>query len=607
MPAPGVSFVVPVHNGRRWLPAVLDAIDAQRDGRPFEVIVVDDGSTDGSRQWLLDRAERGLLTLAAGSGRGAAAAVNAGIRIASHPIICQVDQDVIVQPGWLAELVDALANPEVAAAQGRYVPAADARFWGRVMARDLEWRYSRLTNGSTDHVCTGNTAYRSSALHAVGLLDESLGYGYDNDLSYRLCASGHQLAFRRNALSVHRWRDSLIGYVRQQFGVGYGRLDVVWKHPRRFGGDTVSDSVMMAHAPLTLAAAALLVGAGLLTLGGFSGQGLTFGGLLILTALAAERSVVGIAAWRLTRDRAALAFPLAHVARNAAWAYAIVLWLIRRSIRKAPSPVHSMRRSEAVGAVCYGMAGLRPGQLLAVVPAYNESGNLARVVAELRRLSPAIDVLVVNDGSTDTTAEMLPQLGVRWLTMPTRVGVGGAVRAGLRYAVEHGYKCVVRIDGDGQHRVTDIRRLLEPVAANRMDVVIGSRFITARAASAPRVRRARRWPTVLRTAQALLAVFISVITRTRITDPTSGFCVFGERALRLLARHHPTGYAEPELILMLHRNGLRFGEVPIRMRPRLGGRSSLTPGRALVAIGRTVLALLVVPARRLVTESREPL
>lgn len=233
--------------------------------------------------------------------------------------------------------------------------------------------------------------------------------------------------------------------------------------------------------------------------------------------------------------------------------------------------------------------------MLAVVPAYNEVENLNRVVGELRRLAPALDVLVVNDGSTDATSEVLPQLGVRWLTMAARVGVGGAVRAGLRYALKNGYSYVVRIDGDGQHRTADIRRLLEPVVANRLDVVIGSRFLA---------RRKRRF-TVLRGAQALLAVCLTFATKRRITDPTSGFCLFGPRALRMLAHHHPTGYAEPELLLLLHRNGLRAGEVPIRIRPRLNGRTSLTPLRALVAVGRTLVALFVAPSRRAVMNAGE--
>jgi GT2 family glycosyltransferase len=594
---PGVSFVVPVHNGRRWLPAVFGAIYSQADGRPLEVIAVDDGSTDGSVRWLRDQEADRRLRIVSGAGRGAAAAVNAGIREAKYPLVCQIDQDVVVQPGWLAELLRALEDPDVAAAQGQYVPARDAGFWARVMARDLEWRYSRMRGRSTEHVCTGNTAYRASALHSVGLLDESFGYGYDNDLSYRLTRAGYRLAFCPRALSVHRWREGAAGYLRQQFGVGYGRIDVVRKHPARARGDTVSDVMMMAHAPLTLLAFALLATSALVAAVGAPGSSaFVYAAGAILTFLAIERTAAGIAAWRVTADRAALAFPIAHLMRDAVWAAAIVMWCVRRAARQSGSPAHSMTRRGA--AILPGSAVPAPsgGHALAIVPAYNESENLARVVGELRRLAPALDVLVVNDGSTDSTADVLPRLGVPWLTMPARVGVGGAVRAGLRYALSRGYSYVVRIDGDGQHRVSDIARLMNPVALNHLDAVIGSRFM----------RRRRRRPTLLRSAQALLAACLTAATHRHITDPTSGFCVFGPRAIRLLARHHPTGYAEPELILLLHRNRLRVGELPIRIRPRLKGRTSLTPARALVAFGRTLLALLVVPARRVVADGGEP-
>jgi glycosyltransferase involved in cell wall biosynthesis len=241
------------------------------------------------------------------------------------------------------------------------------------------------------------------------------------------------------------------------------------------------------------------------------------------------------------------------------------------------------------------LSRLTPGEVLAVVPAYNEASNLRRVVGELRECAPTIDVLVVNDGSTDATAGILTELGVQWLTLAARVGVGGAVRAGLRYAVANGYRYVVRIDGDGQHRASDIGRLLYPVLTDQFDVAIGSRFLA---------RRRRRF-TMLRGAQALLAVCLSTATNRRITDATSGFGVFGPRALRLLAQHHPTGYAEPELLLLLRRNGLRAGEIPVRVRPRLNGRTSLTPARALVAFGRTLVALFVVPARRAVADAGE--
>jgi len=195
----------------------------------------------------------------------------------------------------------------------------------------------------------------------------------------------------------------------------------------------------------------------------------------------------------------------------------------------------------------------------------------------------------VDDGSTDSTPELLPRLGVRWLTLSQRLGVGGAVRAGIRYAERAGYDYVVRIDGDGQHRACDIARMLAPVVTGRADVALGSRFLRGRG-----LRGARR------VSQAALAACLSAVTRKRVTDPTSGFWLFGPRALRLLSRHHPAGYAEPELLLFLSRNRLRVSEIPIRMRPRIAGRTSLTAPRAVFALARTALAFVIVPFRQLV-------
>ena len=232
-------------------------------------------------------------------------------------------------------------------------------------------------------------------------------------------------------------------------------------------------------------------------------------------------------------------------------------------------------------------------RLLALIPAYNEAANLARVVRDLRRASPDLDILIVNDGSTDGTADLLPTLGVDWLALPQRVGVGGAVRAGLRYAARERYDYVVRVDGDGQHRACDVGRLLSPVVHGRLDASIGSRYVG-------RPPRLRRLLSPRRLSQAALAACLTVWTGRRFTDPTSGFWLFGPRAIRLLGRHHPAGYAEPELVLFLCRNGLRVGEVPIRMRPRLAGRTSLTPARAALAFAGTLFALVMVPIREIV-------
>jgi glycosyltransferase involved in cell wall biosynthesis len=596
----GVTFVVPVLNGARTLRRSLSSIVTQRDERPFEIIAIDDGSIDGSWRLLTKLHREGVLRLIPGERRGAAAAINAGIREASHPIICQVDQDVILQPGWLAQVLEYFDDPDVAAVQGHYITAPNARFWARATGRDLEHRYSRIQGHVIDHVCTGNTAYRARALHRVGLLDDRLGYGYDNDLSYRLQHAGYRLAFCRSARSVHIWREGFGGYLRQQFGVGYGRLDVIVRHPRRVTGDDVSGTMMILHAPAMLIALAACAVAGVLAAAGGPSTSLLFAALAIAIVLFAERFYAGVQAWRRTRDRAALAFAVTHLVRDVAWSAAIVMWLARCVLRRDRAPGHSMLPHARIGEQPLPESACDVS-LLAVVPAYNERANLTRVITDLSRVIPKRNILVVNDGSTDGTEASLPALDLRWLTLSQRLGVGGAVRAGIQFAKRAGYEYVVRIDGDGQHRACDIARLLAPVVAGRADVALGSRFLHRTTERHGRTPIGRRSSTRLRRlSQTLLAACLSMVTRKRFTDSTSGFWLFGPRALRLLSCHHPAGYAEPELLLFLNRNGLRVSEVPIRMRPRVAGRTSLTATRTALAMARTILAFVVVPFRQLV-------
>jgi len=344
---PGVSFVIPVYNGETWLVRTLDAILAQADGRPFEIIAVDDGSRDSSREILARYADAGHVTVLAGEGRGAAAAINTGIRDAAHPIICQVDQDVILHPGWLTKLTAELEQPDVAAAQGYYVSPANASMWSRVMSLDLQQRYSQLDQARVDHVCTGNTAYRTSALVAVGLFDEDLGYGYDNDISYRLVHAGHRLVINESATSTHEWRDNALGYLRQQYGFGYGRIDLVFKHRRRMAGDDVSRLHMMLHAPLMAAAVGSLGVAAILAVIGMTWMVPVSIGVALISLLAGERAVAGIRAAARFHDRSGLLFAPVLMVRDLAWAAAIAVWLLRRMRGRSSRPAHSMHPREA--------------------------------------------------------------------------------------------------------------------------------------------------------------------------------------------------------------------------------------------------------------------
>jgi len=342
----GVSFVVPVHNGAACVRDALESILAQADGRPMEIIVVDDASQDDSSAVLQRLAEMWPLRIVAGEGRGAAAASNTGVRAARFPIICQVDQDVVLKPGWMRLLTAALEDPTVGAAQGYYASDPYATFCARAMGLDLEQRYQAIEGLETGHVCTGNSAYRAEALRRVGYFDETLGYGYDNDLSYRLRAAGYRLIFCRDAQSVHRWREGFGGYLVQQYGFGYGRIDLVAKHQRRMTGDSVSPAGMMSH-PVLMAIAMLNFAIAVIVrttpMAGLAWRPFVLVAATLVAGLALERLAAGISAARRFRDPTPLVFPLLHLSRDAAWVAAIAMWLMRRAFGRQSQPAHSMR------------------------------------------------------------------------------------------------------------------------------------------------------------------------------------------------------------------------------------------------------------------------
>ena len=591
-----VSFVVPVRNGERWIREVLAGIERQRDGRPLEIVVVDDRSEDRTPEILRTLDATGVRVIA-GRGLGAAAALNAGIRAARFPIICQVDQDVVLHDGWLRHLLAALEDPLVAAAQGCYVTDRSARLPARLMGFDLEQRYAALRDGRTTHVCTGNSVYRAAALHEVGLFDEQLGYGYDNDMSYRLQSAGYRLVFCRDGRSTHRWRESFWGYCVQQYGFGYGRLDIVARHFGRITGDTVSPLQMMLHPVVMGIAIVASIAAMVMVRSGGPAWQMALVAASLVAALTVERAIAGVRAAREFRHTTPLLFPFFHLARDVAWVAATAAWTARRLSGRVSHPSHSMtpRPVDHSGA-SHSPDGTRervdpsprvPSRILGLIPAHNEAATLPGVIAEVRESHPDLDLLVIDDGSTDDTVEVIEPLGVRWMRLPERMGIGSAMRAGLRYTARRGYDAAVRLDGDGQHRASDIRRMLEPIRDGRADVVLGSRYTASN-----RPATLFGW-----TARRALSLCLTALTGRIVTDPTSGFWALGPRAVRLLAEHHPTGYPEPELRLFLDRNGLRVVEVAVHARPRQGGRTSLTPFRMTAAGARFLLAMIIVPFR----------
>lgn len=228
-------------------------------------------------------------------------------------------------------------------------------------------------------------------------------------------------------------------------------------------------------------------------------------------------------------------------------------------------------------------------KILMIVPALNEAGNIARVIANIRQNLPQADVLVINDGSTDATGQIAEAAGALVLHMPYRVGIGAGVQTGFKFAAQTGYEIVVRNDGDGQHKAEDITRMLAVIQSDAADVVIGSRYLEhgGYIASLPR-----------RLGSVLLARVISLIIGQRMTDPTSGFNAFNRRAIKLCAQNYPHDYPEPEAIVLVHRAGLRLAEVPVKMQPRETGKSTITPLHSFYYMFKVLLAILIDLLRR---------
>ena len=340
----GLSVIIPVFNEEEVLRKAYSRITKVMEacGEHYELLFVDDGSTDGSAAILRAFESRSGVRVLRTAGMGAAAAMNLGIRAAAHQVICLVDQDVVLKPGWLASILAPFDDPAVGAVQGRFVVDPDAPAVARGAAMDVEQRYAAMGAGPTSHVCTGNSAYRARALGEAGLFDESFGYGYDNDMSYRLMRAGYALRFCPGAKSVHRWRETLRGYLVQQYGQGYGRLDIVWKHPGRVAGDAVSPSMMMAHAPLMAVALASGAASLLLRAAGLPWRpALALAGVIV-AGLALERLAAGVRAAVRHRDAAGLLFVPLHLLRDAAWALAIAAWGARRLAGRGRHPSQSM-------------------------------------------------------------------------------------------------------------------------------------------------------------------------------------------------------------------------------------------------------------------------
>jgi glycosyltransferase involved in cell wall biosynthesis len=234
---------------------------------------------------------------------------------------------------------------------------------------------------------------------------------------------------------------------------------------------------------------------------------------------------------------------------------------------------------------------------LAIVPAYNEEHSIGTVLEEIRAADVDLHVVVVNDASEDGTAAIAARGGAAVLNLPFNVGIGGAMQAGYQYALEHGFELAIQVDGDGQHDPREIGRVLEPILDGRADLVVGTRFVEGGGYRGTPLRRV---------GIRIFAAIVSLMVGQRVSDTTSGFRGVNRKALRLFAAQYPHDYPEVESIVLLSRHGLRLLEVPVQMRVRETGNSSITALRSVYYMIKVLLALFIGLFRRYPTPTEEP-
>ena len=233
--------------------------------------------------------------------------------------------------------------------------------------------------------------------------------------------------------------------------------------------------------------------------------------------------------------------------------------------------------------------GLAAARRIAIVPALNEEDSVGRVIDEIRAFDPGFEIVVVDDCSADRTAAVAAQRGAHVVRLPFNLGIGGAMQTGFRFAAENGFDLAVQVDGDGQHDPRELPAILAPLLAGEADMVVGSRFTGAGSYRPPLSRRV---------GIRVFAWTVSLLVRQRVTDTTSGFRAVNRHAIELFAADYPHDYPEVESTVMVVKHRLRLKEVPVAMRERAAGRSSITALRSIYYMAKVLVALFVSVFRR---------
>jgi glycosyltransferase involved in cell wall biosynthesis len=223
-------------------------------------------------------------------------------------------------------------------------------------------------------------------------------------------------------------------------------------------------------------------------------------------------------------------------------------------------------------------------KILIIIPAYNEEETVGQVIAKTQQSLPGADILVVNDGSSDSTSAISKQQGAKVLDFPYNLGIGAAMQAGYKFAYQMGYDIAVQCDADGQHRPAQIKKLIDTLLNDKVDIVLGSRYLETRRFRSSASRRL---------GMLIFSKVLSFIIGQKLTDTTSGFRAVNKDVIKILSVFYPSDYPEPEVLVLLHKEGFKIKEISINMNSRKIGNSSITPSKSIYYMVKVMLAIFI--------------
>lgn len=226
---------------------------------------------------------------------------------------------------------------------------------------------------------------------------------------------------------------------------------------------------------------------------------------------------------------------------------------------------------------------------LAIIPAYNERGNILRTVRDVETNAPDFDYVIINDCSTDDTLAICRENNLHVISLPDNLGIGGCVQTGYLYARDNGYDIAVQFDGDGQHNATYLHAMADKLMKENLDMVIGSRFIEKKGFQSSGLRQAGiRYFTWL----------IRRVTGQTITDPTSGMRICNREVIEIYAEDYPRDYPEPESVAAILSAGRKVREIPVMMNERKEGVSSISFLNAVYYMVKVSIAVLIAGRKK---------